>query len=132
MYQNSEQEDELGNISELLEGKVARENSMGNNTGMDQTRESGYTTEGGPVRQTEDLPSAGLKASGRGGDLTEDLPDMDSVAGLFSSPSEELDERPVERPEPERKPSGNKAQKMEGDFDAKELAAGIRTILSKD
>jgi hypothetical protein len=35
-------------------------------------------------------------------------------------------------PEPERKASGNKPMKLEGDFDPKEIAAGIRTVLKKE
>jgi hypothetical protein len=33
---------------------------------------------------------------------------------------------------PERRPSGNKAQPLKGDFNPKELAAGIRTVLNKE
>ena len=33
---------------------------------------------------------------------------------------------------PERKVSKNKSQKLEGDFNPKEIAAGIRTVLEKD
>ena len=33
---------------------------------------------------------------------------------------------------PERKAAGNKPMKLEGDFNAKEIAAGLRTVLEKD
>jgi hypothetical protein len=101
---------------------------------MDQMGENRYTNDSESVSRTSSLPSAGPE-SGSGG--LGGLPDLDSVAGLFSSSEEEPVEGPAERTEPERteperKPSGNKAQKMEGDFKAKDLAEGIRTILSKD
>jgi hypothetical protein len=132
MYQNSSGDGEVGDISDLLEGRNLVENSLG----MDQTRENRYTDSGSTVPRMETLPNGDLGVSGGSGasgpDLTGGLPDLDSVAGVFSSPAEEDDFEPTVRPEPERRPSGNKAQKMDGDFDAKSLAAGIRTILAKE
>jgi hypothetical protein len=57
--------------------------------------------------------------------------DLDSFSffpeGAGSAGSASYDE-----PAPERKISGNKPMKLEGDFNAKEIAAGLRTVLEKD
>jgi hypothetical protein len=64
------------------------------------------------------------------------LPDLDSMARAFL-PNDGEDEAdtteystsdgPLKRPA-----AGARGQKMEGDFNPKELAAGIRTILKKE
>jgi hypothetical protein len=94
--------------------------------GMDQSEQNGYTSEG--------ISSA---ASGDSGSF-DALPDMDSLAGGFFSSSgdgeeagESFDTGEGSRT-PKRSPAGNKTQKLEGDFNPKEIAQGIRTILKKD
>jgi hypothetical protein len=72
------------------------------------------------------------------------LPDLGAMAGAFltnagdespvvgevmESPAEQSGGEPYV---PARKPASGKTQALEGDFNPKELAAGIRTILSKD
>jgi hypothetical protein len=127
MYQNSGSDDEIGNISDLLEGKIQSanltENINPNDKGMDWRGENGYNANSVSVSQADNvLPE----------DSEGDLPNLDAIGGGFSSSEEEAAPALSIRTEPERKPSGNKAQKMEGDFDAKSLAAGIRTILTKE
>jgi hypothetical protein len=78
---------------------------------------------------------------GSGDDLG-GLPDLDAMAGAFltnagveaaSMPAaSSIPSMPPEPALPERKPSGNKAQPLKGDFNPKELAEGIRTVLSKE
>ena len=100
---------------------------------------------------TQFTPSFG-DDSGLGG-----LPDLDMMARAFSSaygsfPASAPAPEPVGKaasvpstpsispmtsveevePEPVRYAAGNKPQPLEGDFDAKSLAEGIRTVLSKD
>jgi hypothetical protein len=63
------------------------------------------------------------------------LPDLDSLAGAFLPGSGDAEGDTVDYsiPSPAKKPSVNsKGQKMEGDFNPKDLAMGIRTILSKE
>jgi hypothetical protein len=63
------------------------------------------------------------------------LPDLDSLANAFlpSSGGEGGDVPDVSSPAPERKPlPGRKPQKLDGDFNPKDLAAGIRTVLNKE
>jgi hypothetical protein len=63
------------------------------------------------------------------------LPDLDSLAGAFLPSSGDAEEDTVDYsiPPPAKNPSLNsKGQKMEGDFNPKDLAMGIRTILGKE
>jgi len=92
--------------------------------------------------QQEFTPSFGDDSdSGLGG-----LPDLDMMAMAFSSftggappsgaPMPPVSQAPseVEEPEPDRRSynTGNKPQSLEGNFDPKSLAEGIRTVLSKE
>ena len=74
----------------------------------------------------------GLGEGGEGGGddvkAGESEPDMDS----FSFFPEAAGSTSYDEPPPERKASGNKPMKLEGDFNAKEIAAGLRTVLEKD
>jgi hypothetical protein len=99
--------------------------AAGDEQGMDQSEQNGYTNQG--------ISSA---ASGDSGSF-DALQDMDSLAGSFFSSSEDgggtqeyFDTE--EGSTPKRTPAGNKPQKLAGDFDPKEIAQGIRTILKKD
>jgi hypothetical protein len=70
------------------------------------------------------------------------LPDLDSLAGAFlpnsgeeaeDAPEYSTPAAPAAPSTPARRPSASsKGQKMEGDFNPKELAEGIRTILKKE
>ena len=92
-----------------------------------------------PAAQQQFTPSFG-DDSGLGG-----LPDLDMMAMAFSSFTGGVPAGPasapapqaaveVEEAAPDRKGynTGNKPQALEGDFDPKSLAEGIRTVLSKD
>jgi hypothetical protein len=152
--------DELGDISALLsgDGNPAEEgasNAASRGQGIDQTAQEGYTERGSAVLEeleqdnrgsagdtdgTETSgPSSGRPAFtvtvGEGDDLGA-LPDLDAMAGAFLTDAEE--ESPAEQPaaafepsRPVRSHGGAKTQQLDGDFDAKELAAGIRTVLEK-
>jgi hypothetical protein len=56
--------------------------------------------------------------------------DMDTFSSLLPDSDDSGSSRNTA--EPERKASGNKPMKLEGDFDPKEIAAGIRTVLKKE
>ena len=91
--------------------------------GLDQEEQSGYT-----------LLGQGNSSETSGG--FDVLPDLESLAGAFSSgsggnePEEEAQEFDSSDG-PARTPVGNKSQQLEGDFTPKELAAGVRTVLTK-
>jgi len=160
MYRNSGDPEEVGNIGDLLSGAfrpvpAESETSFG---GMDLGSEDNYTYEGSGL-DSQNQESSGFQDtashnSGAGpsaapvftpsfGDDSADwggLPDLDAMAGAFLSGGTE-DPAPVPdvsgpvaglATEPVRDPKGNKAQPLKGDFDARELAQGIRTVLSKD
>jgi hypothetical protein len=107
----------------------------GNVLGLDQNGGNGYTV-GGEGRSA---PKAGEAApAGQGsprmpavpaGDAesVDVLPDLEAMSDAFL--------QPVSGGEPSgpvRTPSGNKPQTMEGDFNAKEMASAIQTILKRE
>ena len=122
MYRNLSNDDTVGNIEELVSGTFKPEESTafqtdfrGAGKGIDQLAQDGYTKNG---------PSSNYSAPLGG------MPELDDMAGSFLSNTDE--EPKVEFTMPERSPVGNKPQPLKGDFNPKELAAGIRTVLSKD
>ena len=120
-------DDNLGDISGL--SSLIVQPSPGQNTGgeitggMDQNAEEGYT---------------GREASaGMAMDSEEVLPDLDSMAGAFTlnASAEEPDTTEYTVPAPSRKSTTSrpaKGSEWAGDFNAKEIAMGLRTALNKD
>jgi hypothetical protein len=129
-YGISGAEDDVGNIADLLSGKITPEN----NPGMDQKREDGYTKNSGVEFQTEgNLSNAGPSVlSGGDIDLPGGLPDLDSMAAVFVPSPAESAGSPVDIQPAARTPSGNKPQSLKGDFHPKDLAAAVRTAISKE
>jgi hypothetical protein len=130
-YRNSG-EDEVGDIQDLISGKAI----PANYPGMDQKGEDGYTGNGGLDFQSEGRAlSSGASA---GTAVLEDYdlggapPDLDVLAGSFRPAGVETAEPKTERAVPERSPTGNKNQSLKGDFHPEELAAAIRTKISRD
>ena len=128
-------------------------------TGLDQDVQTGYNTgrkgnaedfsgSGPSAHQMDTNPGSGASpaASQRStvpsgteatgvSDTVDFLPDLDSMAGAFLShlTGEEPDttEYSVSTPMP-RPSSGAKAPEWTGDFNAKDLASGLRTVLKKE
>jgi hypothetical protein len=140
---------EVGSFNDLLSGsikKVARAESAHSGAQyIDQNFENDYTEdqteESAPVfgkTKFDDIGDFSMDfgafvSGGTGGDVTggeeaedSDLDSFSFFPGLGDSGSSQ------DIPEPERKASGNKPMKLEGDFDPKEIAAGIRTVLNKE
>ncbi|MDR1106514.1 MAG: hypothetical protein LBL44_09175 [Treponema sp.] len=133
-------------------GSVSSEKGGGGNSpGLDQNDEGGYTEKGrGAAREAgaamEDLPVySGGPPSG------EVLPDLESMTGSFLSGQKADGEGPENAAEswnaagldgdspsgadealPERRRTSGKGQSMGGDFNPKDLASAMRTLLSKD
>ena len=121
----------MGDFSDLITGSIKTAQDI------DQNPSTGYT-EG-----AEELPSVfgNVKLEETGdfsmdfgalvsdGEAGEELEELDAFSflsdGNNSGNSEDFSA-------PERKSSGNKPAKLEGDFDPKEIAAGLRTVLEKD
>ena len=72
-------------------------------------------------------PPIEAAAGGFGAGMS-DLPSLEPASGITSSASPVFEAEEMER----RTMSSNKAQPMQGDWDAKGLAEGIRTVLSKE
>jgi len=125
VFKNLDHSEEVGDVGHLISGaynspeKPAPEAPGSEGQGVDQMPEDGYT---GSSSQGDQVSEGGM-----GG-----LADLDALAGSFLSSSDEDSMDFGGQPEPERRPSGNKPQALEGDYNAKEMAAGIQTILRKD
>ena len=131
--------DEVGDISDLFKSRFE---DKGFSAGMDQIAEDDYTEKGmedfGSGKGKDEWAHTDQRASSKPSlgfsDSEESLPDLDSMAGAFVSSSSDENPDTVEYSvsTPARKPSSNKAQAWTGDFNAKEIAAGLRTVLNKD
>ncbi|MDR2729968.1 MAG: hypothetical protein LBB81_03605 [Treponema sp.] len=146
---NSSDEYELGNVEDLVSGIFKPGNGA-----IDLDGEDEYNNQGGGVQSgssaddldfsdfnpynggsnNEEKPafSPGFAESGLSG-----LPDLDAMAAVFSGGSTFApDNEPAQEYSADTGRatlSGrNKPQPLKGDFDAKELAKGISTVLSKD
>jgi hypothetical protein len=130
MFRGSGSGEEVGDIADLLSGK----NIPPNNPGMDQNKEEGYTQKGGGEFQSEaGETSAGPDAVSLAGFGGEDvLPDLESMREAFNPSREEPAELEPETAIPERRPAASKNQSLQGDFRPQELAAAIRTKISKE
>ncbi|MDR1566047.1 MAG: hypothetical protein LBS48_02040 [Treponema sp.] len=127
-------EEDLGNISDLAAQNPVRPRQDGKEPdipGLDQESQSDYTEKGQMEASSGSRDAPG--SSGEGGPM-DILPDLDSLAGAFlSSPGGNEEAAEYSAADPVKKQSlYGKGQKMEGDFNPKDLAAGIRTILNKE
>ena len=151
----------IGDISALSEivsrnKAMHKEASAGESEGMDQNMENGYTFMGDFDGISQSGPQLGAVASGAANepparvaakpvkpvksakstwysDSDDSLPDLDSMAGVFTSASAEEEPEPAKSSEPAReRKSANREQTLEGDFSPKDIAEGIRTVLKKD
>lgn len=159
--QPDDSEEGLGNISDLMEqGRNRHQNIPDAPAGMDQIEEDGYNDSGSfgsfmdltglePAEPVSASPASGSFAAPITGGSSIDaglsksaaaaaddfLPDLDSMAGAFSMfPSQDESssaEQAVSAPA-KRALAGNKNAAWAGDFNAKEIAKGLQTVLSKD
>ena len=149
--QPDDSEDGLGDVSDLLKkGGLSVLSDEGTRSGMDQNEEDEYTK----IRELGDSPKPEA-AGGLGGnafkevpprsvdsstpgepDMVDMLPDLESMAGAFLPASvgggTDTTDGSVSGPSLKKAPSGGKAASWAGDFNAKDMAAGLRTILSKE
>ena len=141
-------DENLGNISDLAsKASISRGNGGEILAGMDHKVKEGYTVAGemGDFSESaqdgvlgadfDDFTSVG-QGPGRAAVLNseEALPDLDSMAGAFMSASEveETEMEEFSSSGPLRKPSSAKPPAWTEDFNAKEIAQGLRTVLNKD
>jgi hypothetical protein len=125
--------DEVGNIADLISGKTGQVNG----SGMDQNREDGYTQNDGKAAfqpESRGVPPGSTTGDFAGGDFdpADALPDLDVMEGSFRPAGAEPAGFGAESTPLDRSPIGNKTQNLQGDFHPKELAAAIRTKISKE
>lgn len=142
--QADDTEEGLGNISDLVQNRAVSQTSAGESPGgLDQNTQDSYTKSGIAEDFAEPESSSPLGQSPRGADVqagrisdtVDILPDLDSMAGAFlpASGGGEPDTSEFSISSPSPKPSsGGKTPAWTGDFNAKDMAAGLRTILSKE
>ena len=140
--QPDDSDDDLGDISNLL-NKMEDPSSTAAETkkGMDQNAQAGYNNIGALEAVEPEAAASPAKpavqSNGKAGASGSDdlLPDFDSMAGAFmySSSEEEpdTDDYSVSAPSPKSSSSKN-APAWTEDFNAKDMAEGLRTILKKD
>jgi hypothetical protein len=137
-------EDNLGDIADLLTQNGTAISPGAGFSGLDQRGEDGYNRSG--VVSAGEHSDGGFSGSRSAApktsavpDLTESvdvLPDLDVMAKAFLPNSGEDGADTIEYSTSDnslkRPAAGGRGQKMDGDFNPKELAAGIRTILKKE
>jgi hypothetical protein len=151
--------DDISTLSEVVaRNKAAKKEAS---TGMDQNMENGYTDLGDSVKFSQPAPQLDFEAavfgaaeeapreppvtstvkpakSGGSGsspfysDSDDTLPDLDSMAGVFTASSGEESETADYSEPVRRRKSANRDQSLEGDFSPEDIAKGIRTVLNKD
>jgi hypothetical protein len=150
--------EEVGNIGELLETEPGSGNSAGAGgssvSGLPDPETAGAEIPGLDHNRQDGYTAKGKGAAGNSGNsaVPDVLPDLDSMAGVFLSKSEDSGSgisgvagMPVSGapgpdeaggagsvPEERRPKSSGKGQSMGGDYNPKDLASAMRTILSKD
>ena len=129
-------EENLGNISDLASKNYFSKNSGEEiSSGMDHNTKEGYNVAEDFGNFTESSMS---NMGGSGGvdffGSDEVLPDLDSMAGAFmqTSTNVEPEVNDYQPSGPLKKPSSDKAPAWTEDFNAKEIAQGLRTVLNKD
>jgi hypothetical protein len=134
--------EDVGNIADLVSGAVDPAEEAKRQRGLDGINENSYTDSGGDVTSSlndfaEPLPAA--EESGGFAMNFDSLTMGGGTSGLepfgdsFSLPPDSgRTAREEEIPLPERKVTGNKPMALEGDFNPKDIALGIRTVLEND
>jgi hypothetical protein len=106
--------------------------------GMDQGSQSGYTGAGkdSGVSPSMRTPAGVFSGLGDTSGGIESLPDLDALAGSFLSSPAAGEDEPVPAPSSSPRPAGGTRSKrgrsVEEDFNPKELASAIQTILKRD
>jgi hypothetical protein len=105
--------------------------SLADTAGLDQVNKDGYTNKGevgekSPGAQEGSDFGAAIPSVDLDQESVDILPDLDSMGSVFFAPAGNEDAAP------QRSVSGNKPEKMDGDFNPKEMAAAIQTILKRE
>ena len=129
---------DVGDFSDLVSSAALSAPKVSAHKDIDQNPINGYTEEIGEFSPALDDAKDGDSGEfsldfGTFVSSTNEADDGGSFMDSFSPFSADEDTGFSEEMDvPERKPSRNKAEKLDGDFNAKEIAAGLRTVLEKD
>jgi len=138
---NEADPDNVGNIADLVSGAVDPAAEAKQQKGLDETGENSYTDSAGDTMSSLNgfaEPSSANEGGGlamnfdsfaMGGGTT----GLETFGDSFSLPADSggtAQKNDVFVPE--RKVTGNKPMALEGDFNPKDIAAGIRTVLEND
>ena len=140
--------EEVGNIADLVSGAINPAEEAKKQRGLDGINESSYTDRGGGIASSlsdfaDPAAASASAAEGNGGGFAMNFDSFamgGGIAGLepfgdsfsLSPDSGGTAKKEEEVFVPERKVTGNKATPLEGDFNPKDIAAGIRTVLETD
>jgi hypothetical protein len=130
----------VGNIADLVSGAVDPAAEAKKEKGLDEFNESSYNDSAGDTASSlNDFGEPSSAGGGGGFEMNFDSFAMGGgTAGLetfgdsFSLPADSGGTAKNDDFLPERKVTGNKPMALEGDFNPKDIAAGIRTVLEND
>ena len=137
---NEADPDNVGNIADLVSGAVDPAAEAKKQKGLDEISENSYTDSAGDTMSSlNDFAEPSSANEGGGFAMNFDSFAMGgNSAGLepfgdsFSLPPDSGGTAKEEEFVPERKVTGNKPMALEGDFNPKDIAAGIRTVLEDE
>jgi len=130
----------VGNISDLVSGAVDPAAEAKKQKGLDENSENSYTDDAGDTMSSLNgfaEPSSANEGGGfamnfdsfaMGGGSS----GLETFGDSFSLPPDSGAAAKQEEFLPERKVTGNKPMALEGDFNPKDIAAGIRTVLEDE
>jgi hypothetical protein len=132
--------EEVGNIADLVSGAVDPAAEAKKQRGIDETNENSYTSFGASVAPSSDglaepaysEESSGFTMNFDGFTMGGSGGGADPFGDAFSVPVDSGGTTQREEVLPERKVTGNKPMALEGDFNPKDIALGIRTVLETD
>jgi hypothetical protein len=133
-------EDDEGGEAEEIAGFLPEDGlgeaaAVGDVVGLDQGGEGRYTEKGDTSGVSHTYGSKGVEPALPSGliDDVDVLPDLDSMSDSFVSPLvEEATERSSAESFSPRLSSASRSSETGGDFDPREMAAAIQTILKRD
>jgi hypothetical protein len=132
--------DDVGNISDLVSGAVDPAGEAKRQRGLDEINENSYTNLGeGTASFSSDLAEKEPVYAEETGGFTMNFDNFSLGGGSGADPFGDSSSLPPdggaakkEEALPERKTIGNTPKELEGDFNPKDIALGIRTVLEND
>jgi hypothetical protein len=134
----SPEKDASAGLSDLVGGGSPSNENVDplSGNGLDQKAEDGYTREGNtaeaPVNGPPASPQGAAVPEAESSDMVDELPNLELMSDVFITPPVEDGGAGTIESSPGRSAGGNKPQNLEGDFNVKEMASAIQTILKRE